>query len=112
MFYRKLILPCLAVLTLSTSSLNSFAGELTQARQGELEHILRQDCGSCHGMTLKGGLGPALTPEALKNKPRAYLQQTIQEGHPGTPMPPWKSILPPQDIDYLVELLMNQEKLS
>ncbi len=112
MFYRKLILPFLPALVLSTASMSGFANDLTQARQGELEHILRQDCGSCHGMTLKGGLGPALTPEALENKPRIYLQQTIQEGHPGTPMPPWKSILSPEDIDYLVELLMNQEKLS
>ncbi|HAF55336.1 MAG TPA: cytochrome C55X NirC, partial [Thauera sp.] len=30
-------------------------------RARELIHIVRQDCGSCHGLTLKGGLGPALT---------------------------------------------------
>ena len=23
-----------------------------------LEHLVKQDCGSCHGLTLKGGLGP------------------------------------------------------
>ena len=28
------------------------------ARQDELLHLLRQDCGSCHGLTLRGGLGP------------------------------------------------------
>lgn len=110
---RRIILSAgLPGLILGTISLQTFATPLTGARQAELQHILLQDCGSCHGMTLKGGLGPALTPEALENKPRVYLQQTIQEGHPGTPMPPWKSILAPEDIDYLVELLMNQEKLS
>jgi hypothetical protein len=31
-------------------------------RQKELIHLVRQDCGSCHGMTLQGGLGPALLP--------------------------------------------------
>jgi cytochrome c55X len=108
MFYLKFLL----ILIVSSTTLQTYSSPLSEARQAELEHILRQDCGSCHGMTLKGGLGPALTPEALQNKPKVYLQQTIQEGHPGTPMPPWKSILTPEDIDYLVELLMNQEKLS
>ena len=36
------------------------APEAERAR--ELIHIVRQDCGSCHGLTLAGGLGPALTP--------------------------------------------------
>jgi cytochrome c55X len=82
------------------------------SRQAELEHILRHDCGSCHGMTLKGGLGPALTPDALQNKPRAYIQQSIRYGHPGTPMPPWEGLLSLEDIDYLVDLLMTQAKPS
>ena len=77
-------------------------------RKLELEHLLRHDCGSCHGMTLKGGLGPALTPDALKTKPKAYLLQTITDGHPGTPMPPWRGVLAPEDIDYLVEFLMRE----
>ena len=33
-------------------------------RQLQLVRIVRQDCGSCHGMRLTGGLGPALTREA------------------------------------------------
>jgi cytochrome c55X len=82
------------------------------SRQAELEHMLRHDCGSCHGMTLKGGLGPALTPDALRNKPRAYIQQSIRYGHPGTPMPPWEGLLSLEDIDYLVDLLMTQAKPS
>ncbi len=109
---RIILIAGLPGLVLGTFSLPSFGAPLTEERQAELQHILLQDCGSCHGMTLKGGLGPALTPEALENKPRVYLQQTIREGHPGTPMPPWKSILEPEDIDYLVELLMNQKKPS
>ncbi|MBY0432057.1 MAG: cytochrome C oxidase Cbb3, partial [Rhodospirillales bacterium] len=34
------------------------------ARQAALFNLLAQDCGSCHGLTMKGGLGPALLPEA------------------------------------------------
>ena len=83
-----------------------------ESREAELEHMLRHDCGSCHGMTLKGGLGPPLTEEALQDKPREYIEWTIRNGHPGTPMPPWEGILSDDDINYLVELLKTQSKPS
>ena len=35
---------------------------LPEARQAELIHRLKHDCGSCHGMTMKGGLGPPCCP--------------------------------------------------
>lgn len=79
--------------------------ELSAQRQQELQHLLRHDCGSCHGMTLKGGLGPALLPEALKDKPDELLFVTIREGRPGTPMPPWKSQLSEADVHWLVQTL-------
>lgn len=101
----------LAGLVFSLLTLSAFSAP-PASRQAELEHMLRHDCGSCHGMTLKGGLGPALTPEALLNKPRAYLYQSIRDGHPGTPMPPWEGLLSPEDIDYLVDLLMTQSQPS
>lgn len=41
----------------------------TAQRQQELVRMVRQDCGSCHGLRLTGGLGPALTREALADKP-------------------------------------------
>ncbi len=79
----------------------------TAGRQAELRDLLKQDCGSCHGMTLKGGLGPALTREALQGKSAAVLTTTIREGRPGTPMPPWKTLLQPAEIDWLVEQLLQ-----
>ncbi|MEK1839795.1 MAG: cytochrome c, partial [Pseudomonas sp.] len=30
-------------------------------RQAQLEHLLAQDCGACHGLHMTGGLGPDLT---------------------------------------------------
>lgn len=71
-------------------------------RQSELKHLLLHDCGSCHGMTLNGGLGPALTPEALLNKSDAYLLQVINDGRPGTPMPPWSGLLSQTDMQWLI----------
>ena len=41
-------------------------GDLPRERTAALSYLVRQDCGSCHGMTLKGGLGQSLRPAALK----------------------------------------------
>jgi cytochrome c55X len=74
-------------------------------RAGELVRLVRQDCGSCHGMTLKGGLGPPLTPEALRDKPASSLVATVLMGRPGTPMPPWQRFLTPAEAEWIVERL-------
>lgn len=75
------------------------------AREAELRNMLLQDCGSCHGLTLKGGLGPALLPENLREKPDSYLAATILYGRPGTPMPPWGPFLSSDEAQWLVRLL-------
>jgi cytochrome c55X len=80
---------------------------LSQERKGELIRLVRQDCGSCHGMRLTGGLGPALTPEALKDKPAAALVSTILYGRPGTPMPPWKNFLSESEAVWIVDGLQK-----
>lgn len=61
----------------------------TAPRQAELIYRLRQDCGSCHGLTLKGGLGPSLLPAALEGKDDDALADVILHGVPDRPMPPW-----------------------
>lgn len=78
-------------------------------RQDELRHLLQQDCGSCHGMTLKGGLGPSLLPTSLNGKPEAFLVQTILDGRPGTAMPPWRPLLSEADVAWLVDQLLTGE---
>jgi cytochrome c55X len=92
-------------------SFSVFADKPDAQRQKELRNLLQQDCGSCHGMTRKGGLGPALTVEALKGKPIEYLTFTISEGRPGTPMPPWKYLLSESDINWLA-LALKQEMVA
>ena len=71
-------------------------------RRAELVTLVRQDCGSCHGLTLKGGLGPALLPETLQEKPEVYLKAIILHGLPGTAMPPWKRFLSEADAQWIV----------
>ena len=68
----------------------SAAGAPEGMRAAELRNMLLQDCGSCHGLSFKGGLGPALLPGNLRDKPEDYLTATILYGRPGTPMPPWR----------------------
>lgn len=80
-------------------------------RQQQLRHLLLQDCGSCHGMTLQGGLGPALTPQALAGKPPVMLRDVILHGRPGTPMPPWKGLLTEREAEWLVQLLLDGRAL-
>ncbi len=79
----------------------------TVERQTQLINLLRQDCGSCHGMSLKGGLGPSLLPDAMTAKPVEFLRQTILEGRRGTPMPPWRGLLSVDEVSWLVDQLRN-----
>ncbi len=76
-------------------------------RYRELTHMVRQDCGSCHGLTLAGGLGPALTPQALAAVPAEVLVATIVGGRPGTPMPPFRGILTEAEAEWIVEQLLR-----
>jgi len=86
---------------------NMHAAEPPPARQAELIHLVRQDCGSCHGMTLKGGLGSPLLPEILRDKPVSSLVATVLQGRPGTAMPPWKSILSEAEAEWIVVRLLD-----
>lgn len=81
--------------------------QIKPERQNELVHLVRQDCGSCHGMQLRGGLGPALTPETLKDKPVESLVSTILQGRPGTAMPPWNTFLSEAEAAWIVNSLQK-----
>lgn len=83
------------------------AADPDPARQRELLVLLKQDCGSCHGMRLTGGLGPALTPEALRTKPAESLAATIYFGRTGTAMPPWRPFLSEAEARWLVARMID-----
>ena len=85
----------------------SAIAEIDTLRQNELLYFLKHDCGSCHGLTLKGGLGPALLPETLAGKPKQFLVTTIMEGRDDTAMPPWKSMLTYDEAAWLTEQLQS-----
>ncbi|MBL1143073.1 MAG: cytochrome c [Proteobacteria bacterium] len=81
------------------------ASDISNDRQQELIHLIQHDCGSCHGMTLKGGLGTPLTVENLQNKSNEALISIIMNGVKGTPMPPWKDVLAEQEVVWMVKQL-------
>lgn len=83
------------------------AGEPSLERQAELLHRLKHDCGSCHGLTMKGGLGPPLLPARLAERSREELVAAILEGVPATPMPPWRSELTAAEAKWLVKVLQE-----
>ena len=74
-------------------------------RAAFIVNMVKQDCGSCHGLTLRGGLGPALTTEALRDKPDALLVDTILQGRMNTAMPPWNRFLTQDEAVWVVQSL-------
>ena len=97
-FYKLLI-----VFTFTFSIIVNAWAELSTERHQELIHLLKHDCGSCHGITLRGGLGPALTPDALTNKSNEALEEMIFNGLPERAMPPWGEILSREEIRWLLD---------
>jgi len=85
------------------------AAEPSHSRQAEIANLLKHDCGSCHGLTLKGGLGPALLAEKMRSFSDDFLVNTIQKGRKGTAMPPWQPFLNIDETYWLVRTLLKQQ---
>lgn len=86
------------------------AGAAAADESARLERLVRQDCGACHGMTLRGGLGPAITPEAVAKYDDEMLAEIILDGVPDTPMPPWRPLLTPGEVDRIVAYLRTGDQ--
>lgn len=97
----------LAALALSGGLLSapSAAAQVTADRAEALRHLVIHDCGSCHGITMKGGLGADLTPEALADVPPEALTSIILTGIPGTAMPAWRPLLSDADAAWIAGYL-------
>lgn len=80
--------------------------------RAELENFVIQDCGSCHGLTMRGGLGPPLRPDDLEPLPVAAIAAIIKEGVDGTAMPPWKALLTDEEILWISRQLKSGALLT
>ena len=83
--------------------------DISSSRQQELRNLLVQDCGSCHGLTMRGGLGPALLPTVLQDKSAEYISSVILYGRPGSAMPAWRSLLSPAEARWMADRLLQGE---
>ena len=92
-----------AMLLLAGASATAIGAE----RADELERLVRQDCGACHGMTLKGGLGPDIRAGALGHLDRAEVTGVILDGRPGTAMPPWRPLLTEAEAAWIADYLLD-----
>lgn len=85
----------------------SLHGYAEQRPESELRELVLQDCGSCHGMTLKGGLGPGLRPSDLENRSVEAVASIIRTGVPEAAMPPWEDLLSDEEIRWISEALKS-----
>lgn len=83
----------------------AYGAEPADARRAQLLEMIRHDCGACHGLTLKGGLGPSLEPATLAGRDTGQLGFVILNGRRGTPMPPWRAHLTETEALWLAETL-------
>ena len=81
------------------------SAEVAPERAAELQHMVTQDCGSCHGLTRKGGLGSPLTTQALAHAEPEALASIILDGVPETAMPPWRPLLTEEEAMWIARYL-------
>ena len=86
---------------------NCLAADPSPERQTALRHLLKNDCGACHGLTLQGGMGPALLPDNLAGKSDELLAETILNGRKDTAMPPWQPFMTHDEALWLVGVLLK-----
>ena len=87
----------------------SLAAEISPQRQAELENMVIQDCGSCHGLTMKGGLGKPITPADLEGFDPEGLAAIILDGVPGTAMPPWRPLISEAEALWIADYLKTEK---
>ncbi|MEP3274846.1 MAG: cytochrome c [Stappiaceae bacterium] len=101
----------IALLLASVTQVSAIqAGEASEIPDPEvLKRLVHQDCGSCHGLTLKGGLGPDLRPQNLDHHDVDSLSGVILDGIPGTAMPPWRPLISVETADWIAQYLLKPE---
>ncbi|MDU8927188.1 cytochrome c [Alisedimentitalea sp. MJ-SS2] len=72
-----------------------------------LQRLVHQDCGSCHGLRLKGGLGPDLRVESIEHYDVEGLRMVILDGIEGTAMPPWRPLMSEEEATWIANYLLK-----
>lgn len=97
----RYVIMLLALLPTAAFGVESF----DKATEDRLANLVRQDCGSCHGLTLKGGLGSPIRASDLSAIDVEALRNIVLHGVPGTPMPGWAGIIDEREADWIARKL-------
>jgi len=65
--------------------------------------LFARHCAQCHGVDRLGIMGPALFPENLERLRKPEAIRTITEGRIATQMPPFGTVLKPEEISAIAE---------
>ena len=105
----RLLLVALAALLLAACAGAPLrgTGDLGLVIERASGHVTLVNTSSREAYARIGGLGPALLPATLAEKPAEGLVATIMGGRPGTAMPPWHRFLGEDDAQWIVARLME-----
>lgn len=79
--------------------------EVTNERRSELLYFVEQNCPACHGIRMRGSIGPALSKANLQHLSVNAVTLTILYGLPAKGMPAWEAQLSERDAYWIAELL-------
>jgi nitrite reductase (NO-forming)/hydroxylamine reductase len=82
-----------------------------QVRGVAVSQYFQDSCSGCHGVHREGTIGPALIPQRLTELD-AYYFGVIQNGKPGTVMPPWGGVLTADEINTLIAFIRSEPASS
>jgi cytochrome c oxidase cbb3-type subunit 3 len=113
--FSAAIMFCFLALSVSAQDTNPYAGDANVARLGESQ--FRANCAFCHGLGARGGgRGPDLTRvQKHHGTADSDLFRTINEGIPGTAMPPNGTTpqgigMTPEEIWQVITYIRSVEK--
>lgn len=79
--------------------------EVTNERRSELLYFVEQNCPACHGIRMRGSIGPALSKANLQHLSVNAVTLTILYGLTDKGMPAWEAQLSERDAYWIAELL-------
>ena len=79
--------------------------EVTDERQSELLDFVEQNCPACHGIRMRGSIGPALSKANLQYLSVNAVTLTILYGLTDKGMPAWEAQLSERDAYWIAEFL-------
>jgi mono/diheme cytochrome c family protein len=89
---------------------NPFANDAQAAQEGQALYR-KAGCYPCHGLEAQGATGPDLTDDTWRYEPTdAMLFRTITKGRSGTPMPPFGTSLPSDQVWKIIEFLREKNR--